>query len=272
MQIENQFQILDFLDKKGTYEKMLLEVDTYVLLCIQNNQQYLIEDTYLWLFGHHALQADVQLKYGCLIFFIEDYKPKTVLESHFLKLAQLHDEVVQLKLKLSKSDVENLVGLAKKLMQYIDRQSWKKDIYSAINSVAQNEKAVDEYKRYTLSLIAAGNIYYHYNSLITYAGSDSAMTEFARYLCATSITTPLYSPEWENFIRLCKHHAENELNANTYGDLEGNPVQLLIHAFIDFDTVLQSGALPTKKDFWFYETISRDRRAQAAGELEKFSE
>ena len=100
---------------------MLEEVGKYVLLCMESNQLHFIEDTYLWLFQHHALSADIQLKYGCLIFSIEDYKPKVNLEQHFQKLASLHRECLELKLPLCKDDIENLRALAKKLLLFIDR-------------------------------------------------------------------------------------------------------------------------------------------------------
>lgn len=118
---------------------MLEEVEAYALLCIQAEQPGFIEDTYIWLFQHHALSADIQLKYGCLIFYIDEYyKPKVNLETHFPKVVALFKEVVALKLSLTKNDIENLVGLAKRLLAFIDRQSWKKDIYSAIQAFNQN--------------------------------------------------------------------------------------------------------------------------------------
>ena len=81
------------------------------------------------------------------------------------------------------------------------------------------------------------------------------MTMFARYLCAKSVTTPLHSPEWEQFIKLLEEHAKNEFHANTCGDLDCNPVQLLINAFIDFNKVLQTAALPTANDHQFFKMI-----------------
>lgn len=224
MQIENQYQIIDFYDKKGEYQKMIDEVEQYVMLCMQTNRPLLIEDTYIWLFQHHALSPEVQLRYGCLIFSIEDVKPKINLESHFQKLAALYHEVQGLNLPLSSDDKENLKNLAKKVMQFIDRQAWKKDVYTAIGFVDKNPNAVSEYKRYTDNLIAAGDIYYRLSNLITYAESDAAMNEFARYLCAKSVVTPLYTQEWDAFIAICKEHAENEFHSNTYGDLDSNPV------------------------------------------------
>jgi hypothetical protein len=78
------------------------------------------------------------------------------------------------------------------------------------------------------------------------------MTQFARYLCAKSVTIALYSPEWDQFIKLLYDHANNEFHANTCGDLDSNPVQLLINAFIDFNKVLQTGLLPTPEDHQFF--------------------
>lgn len=234
---------------------------------------YLIEENYLWLFQHHALSPDIQLKYGCLVFFIDEfYKPKVPIEQHFAKVAKLHQEVIGLKLQLSKEDTENLRSFAKKLMFHLDKQTWKKDIYTAIGAVTQNPNAVAEYKRYADSLIQAGDIYYHYSTLITYIDSESAELEFARYVCAKGVTTPINSQEWDAFIRWLEAEANNELHANTYGDLDGNPVQMLLHAFIDVNTVLKKGALPTSNDHWFFETVSRNYRHRALEFLDKFSD
>lgn len=60
---------------------MLEEISTYVVLCMEANAMHLIEETYIWLFQHHALSADIQLRYGCLIFHIDKfYRPKTPIE------------------------------------------------------------------------------------------------------------------------------------------------------------------------------------------------
>ena len=57
----------------------------------------------------------------CLIFYIEDLKPKTNLEQHFHKLAALYKEIKALKLTLTKDDTDNLIGLAKKMLDFLDR-------------------------------------------------------------------------------------------------------------------------------------------------------
>jgi hypothetical protein len=52
---------------------MLEEVDTYCLLALENNQYKEVEDTYLWLFNHSKLQPELRIKYGCRIYFIDEY-------------------------------------------------------------------------------------------------------------------------------------------------------------------------------------------------------
>ena len=71
-----------------------------------------------------------------MVFYIDDYKPKVNLENHFPRLFALFKEIKALKLELTKEDTDSLIGLAKKLLDFIDRQSWKKEIYVALQSVA----------------------------------------------------------------------------------------------------------------------------------------
>ncbi len=52
IQISNKFQIIDFLDRKLKFDKMLEETEIYLLVLLEDNRYKEIEDTYLWLMGH----------------------------------------------------------------------------------------------------------------------------------------------------------------------------------------------------------------------------
>lgn len=213
---------------------MLQEVETYCLLCLQINQQNLIEDTYKWLFEHHALSAQIKLKYGLLIFTIEQYRPKTDLEKHFQKIFELFKDVKAQKLDLTKEDMENLVSLCRKLLEFIDRQSWKKEIYTALQALGSNSNAIQEYKRYVDNLIAASEIYFEQKPMDV-AYNKQVMTNFARFISAESVVSQLYSAEWNTFIKHLEIFSRNQFFANTVGDFDSNPVQMLIHAILDVD-------------------------------------
>jgi len=50
VQITNKYLIIDFLDKKKRYEKMIEESEIYCNLLLEEGRYKEIEDTYLWLF------------------------------------------------------------------------------------------------------------------------------------------------------------------------------------------------------------------------------
>ncbi len=52
IQISNKFQIIDFLDRKLKFDKMLEETEIYLLVLLEDSRYKEIEDTYLWLMGH----------------------------------------------------------------------------------------------------------------------------------------------------------------------------------------------------------------------------
>ena len=58
LQCDNMFQILDFLDKKKKFEKMLEEVEIYVAMLLELDQYPQIEETYIWLYQHAELSND----------------------------------------------------------------------------------------------------------------------------------------------------------------------------------------------------------------------
>ena len=62
---------------------------------------------------------------------------------------------------------------------------------------------------------------------------------FARYLAAKWLPIALPSEEWDNLI------------LNTLGDFNKNPIQLLLHAFLEVTTFVIEGRLPEAKELFF---------------------
>jgi hypothetical protein len=76
IQLTNKFQIIDFLDKKKKYEKMIQESDVYCLLLIQEGRYKEVEETYLWLLDHPGLSNEMKAEYGLRVFEIDPfYRP-----------------------------------------------------------------------------------------------------------------------------------------------------------------------------------------------------
>lgn len=55
IQLSNKYQIIDFLDRKQKYDKMLEETEMYLMVLLEDSRYKEIEDTYIWLMGHKAL-------------------------------------------------------------------------------------------------------------------------------------------------------------------------------------------------------------------------
>ena len=75
----NKFQIIDFLDKKQKFDKMLQETEIYCVLLLEDSRYRDIEETYFWLMEHKGLTNDVRASFGLRIFEIDEfYKPQLV--------------------------------------------------------------------------------------------------------------------------------------------------------------------------------------------------
>ena len=54
----NKFQIIDFLDKKKKFDKMLQEMETYLLLLEEDSRYKEIEENLIWLMDHQGLTKE----------------------------------------------------------------------------------------------------------------------------------------------------------------------------------------------------------------------
>lgn len=103
-----------------------------------------------------------------------------------------------------------------------------------MQTVNQNLHAVVEYKRYVDSLMIASEIYFEFKPM-DISQSETLMHNFARFLAAKSITLQMYSAEWDMFIKHLELFANNEYFIHTQAMMDCNPVQLLVHAILDYN-------------------------------------
>lgn len=96
---------------------MLEETDIYLLFLLEDSRYKEIEDTYLWLMGHQALNNSQKVEYAAKIYEIDQfYNPYTRLDALFPKLCKLDPASPALK------------PLAAKMLEYLDKQGGKKKI------------------------------------------------------------------------------------------------------------------------------------------------
>lgn len=119
MQISNKFQIVDFLDKKKKFDKMLEEAEIYILLLREDGNYKEVENNYCWLMKHPELSNEIRVSYGARIPDIDEYyKPYTKFDWLFDYISQLSPQHVELR------------GLGIKLLESFDNQSLKKTLLS----------------------------------------------------------------------------------------------------------------------------------------------
>ncbi len=143
--LQNKFQIIDFLDKKEKYEKMLEEVEVYCLNLLEDGQFKQVEENYVWLLNHQKIPEPKRQMYGCRIYDIDPfYNPFTRLENLFKQVVAMgqHEE--------TRSWVQ---GLGQQIIESLDRQNGKKTVYSAIQS-----DAVPAFMGFCEQLRTAGDI------------------------------------------------------------------------------------------------------------------
>ena len=89
---------------------------------------------------------------------------------------------------------------------------------------------------------------------------------FARYIAAKSLPIAMPSEEWDSLIQKTKSLCQTDFFQSTLGDFNKNPIQLLLHAFLDVTTFVIEGRLPDAKELFF------NNHAFTQGDLENFSQ
>jgi hypothetical protein len=85
-------------------------------------------------------------------------------------------------------------------------------------------------------------------------------------LAAKWLPVALPSEEWDSIIKRTKSLCQTEFFKNSLGDLNKNPIQLLLHAFLDVTTFVIEGRLPEAKELFF------NNHAFTQADLESFSQ
>ena len=101
---------------------MLTETDIYLKLLLEDSEYAKIEDNLVWLLDHDKLTPAQKIEYGCQIYEIDRfYNPYTKIEALFQRIYRLAADSNELK-------HPGLVKLAEKVMDFLEKQNWKKDI------------------------------------------------------------------------------------------------------------------------------------------------
>ena len=145
IQLQNKFQIIDFLDKKEKYDKMLEEVEVYCLNLLEDGLFKQVEENYVWLLNHQKIPEPTRQMYGCRIFDIDPfYNPFTRLETLFKQVLALGQY------EQNRSWVQ---GLGQQILDNLERQNCKKTVYSAIQS-----DAIPAFMVFSEQLKSAGDV------------------------------------------------------------------------------------------------------------------
>ena len=69
---------------------------------------------------------------------------------------------------------EDMLKVATKVLVFLERQNWRKDLHSAVNQLNMNKNAIDEFNRYCKSAVPAAEIVFAANpSLVLFGGNQS---------------------------------------------------------------------------------------------------
>ena len=152
----NQFKIVEFYDFKKKYEKMLSEVETFILLLIEDGAYKDVEDNYVWLMQHEGLTDAQRLGYAARIHEIDQfYNPYTKIEKVFSIMRSLQG--------MQRPYGPELANVAGKVLAFLERQNWRKDLHSAVSQLNVNKSALDDFKRYCDSAVPAAEISFAQN-------------------------------------------------------------------------------------------------------------
>ena len=80
--------------------------------------------------------------------------------------------------------------------------------------------------------------------VVLFGGDQSMLQHFARAICYKTFSLQQGSEEWCTFITDLTKVTQMEVFTATEGDLEGNPMQILIYSILDIARILTSGDLP----------------------------
>lgn len=90
---------------------------------------------------------------------------------------------------------------------------------------------------------------------------------FTRYLAAVAATTVFLSDDWSKFEARIKQLLSTEYCVKTVGDLEQNPLQIYLNAFLDVAKFTREGRVPNFEELY----VSKMPQDNLAEMLDSFS-
>jgi len=91
--------------------------------------------------------------------------------------------------------------VAERVLAFLERQNWRKDLHSALSQLTTNKGAIEEFQRYLKSAVPAAEITFAFNpKQVLFGGDPSAVMHFIRAICAKTYTLQHNSQEWKTFV------------------------------------------------------------------------
>lgn len=107
---------------------MLQEMDKYLAMLQEDENFKGIEENLMWLVNHAGVSDEIKIRYAARIHNIDQYyNPYTKIEKVFSIVQQLQGA--------KRPYTDDVVDVAGKLLNFLERQNWRKDLYSAVNQL-----------------------------------------------------------------------------------------------------------------------------------------
>ena len=165
MQKTNQFKIIEFFDFKKNVNKMLAEMDTFLALLVEDGAYKDAEDNIIWIIQHQNVDDETKLAYTSRIHNIDKfYNPYTKIEKVFSMMLGYQGN--------TRPYSSEMQDVALKVLAFLERQNWRKDLHSAVNQLNQNKGALDDFIRYCKSAVPATEVILSANPSQTLFGGD----------------------------------------------------------------------------------------------------
>ena len=161
---------------------MLAEMEIFFTILIEDSEFKEMEDNLIWLVNHKGLTNEQKVDYACRVQEIDKfYNPYTKIEKTFEIVFNLHG--------MQPPFPPKMIAVAERLLAFLERQNWRKDLYSALNQLNMNKGAIEELQRYQKSSVPATEIIFSANpNQLLFGGDPSAITHFIRAVCAKTYT------------------------------------------------------------------------------------
>ena len=194
VQKQNQFKIVEYFDYARRDDKMVAEMETFMQLLAEDELWKEVENNLVWLLEHPRLTAAQKLGYAARIPTLNEfYRPYTSIEKLFGIMANLQG--------MQRPFGPEMTMVAGKLLEHFERQTWRKDLHSALDRLGANKGALDEFQRYCKSAVPAAEIVFAANPpQVLFGGDASALTHFLRAIFHKTFSLQLGTEEWRAFI------------------------------------------------------------------------